>query len=95
MRGNIRVRLVSVSTLFIVAELQSAAFGQATYPSTFLWGAAMSAHQVEGLTGGGENADWYPFEHTPDHIYGNQNAELLPITGIAIWATSNSRPESV
>ena len=35
----------------------------------------MSAHQVEGLTGGGENADWYTFEHTPGHTYHNDTAD--------------------
>jgi beta-glucosidase len=57
-------------------EIQTPVLAQETYPSTFLWGAAMSAHQVEGLTGGGQNADWYPFEHTPGNIYGNQNADV-------------------
>ena len=33
------------------------------YPRTFLWGAAFSAHQTEGVEGGGEAGDWYRFEH--------------------------------
>jgi beta-glucosidase len=33
------------------------------YPSDFLWGAACSAHQTEGVDGGGEGGDWYRFEH--------------------------------
>ncbi|MFT3769649.1 MAG: glycoside hydrolase family 1 protein [Minicystis sp.] len=33
------------------------------YPRSFLWGAAFSAHQTEGRAGGGENGDWYRFEH--------------------------------
>lgn len=33
------------------------------YPADFLWGVAFSAHQTEGLAGGGENGDWYRFEH--------------------------------
>jgi beta-glucosidase len=35
----------------------------APYPRAFLWGAAFSAHQTEGLAGGGEHGDWYRFEH--------------------------------
>ncbi|APR79806.1 Beta-glucosidase [Minicystis rosea] len=34
-----------------------------SYPSSFLWGAAFSAHQTEGREGGGEHGDWYAFEH--------------------------------
>jgi beta-glucosidase len=33
------------------------------YPRNFEWGSALSAHQTEGVTGGGENSDWYAFEH--------------------------------
>src|SRR4051812_31441227 len=33
------------------------------YPRPFLWGAAFSAHQTEGVKGGGESGDWYKFEH--------------------------------
>jgi beta-glucosidase len=33
------------------------------YPEGFLWGAALSAHQTEGVAGGGEQGDWYRFEH--------------------------------
>jgi len=33
------------------------------YPRSFLWGAAFSAHQTEGMEGGGEHGDWYRFEH--------------------------------
>ena len=76
MRRKICLMIFSFSALFVIAHLQQPALAQATYPSTFLWGAAMSAHQVEGLTGGGENADWFPFEHTPGRIYGNANADV-------------------
>src|SRR5688572_16905104 len=31
------------------------------FPTDFLWGAATSAHQVEG---GNVNSDWWDFEHT-------------------------------
>lgn len=34
-----------------------------SYAPDFIWGAAFSAHQTEGVTGGGENGDWYQFEH--------------------------------
>jgi beta-glucosidase len=67
---------LSVFASFVIAELKPTARAQATYPSTCLWGAPMSAHQVEGLTDGGQNADWYPFEHTPGNIYDNQNADI-------------------
>jgi beta-glucosidase/6-phospho-beta-glucosidase/beta-galactosidase len=75
---RVRTCLIGLSIVasFAIAELKPAARSQATYPSTFLWGAAMSAHQIEGLTGGGQNADWYPFEHTPGNIYDNQNADI-------------------
>ena len=36
------------------------------YPENFEWGAALSAHQTEGVAGGGENSDWYRLEH-PKH----------------------------
>src|SRR5579885_2017347 len=34
------------------------------YPEGFVWGAALSAHQTEGKTGGAENGDWWVFEHS-------------------------------
>lgn len=40
----------------------STSFAGRSYPPNFLWGAAMSAHQVEGVSGGGENSDWWEFE---------------------------------
>jgi beta-glucosidase len=39
---------------------------QARYPQSFLWGAAYSAHQTEGVFGGGENGDWWAFEHSKE-----------------------------
>lgn len=59
-----------------MGALEPQATAQHSYPPTFLWGTALSAHQVEGKTGGGENADWYPFEHTPGKIYNNDTADL-------------------
>lgn len=59
-----------------MTQIQPAVMAQQTYPSSFLWGTALSAHQVEGLTGGGQNADCYPFEHTPGHIYNNDTADI-------------------
>jgi beta-glucosidase len=35
-----------------------------SYPDTFLWGTAISAHQTEGAFAGGENGDWYEIEHS-------------------------------
>jgi beta-glucosidase len=33
------------------------------YPEGFVWGVAFSAHQAEGVAGGGEAGDWFRFEH--------------------------------
>jgi beta-glucosidase len=76
MRSNIGLISLSLFASAMITQLQPAAVAQETYPSNFLWGTAMAAHQVEGLTGGGENADWYPFEHTPGHIYNNDTADI-------------------
>src|SRR4051812_20025436 len=73
---NARFTTPSIFTCLIGLQLQSTATAQTSYPSSFLWGTAMSAHQVEGLAGGGENADWYPFEHTPGHTYNNDTADI-------------------
>lgn len=59
-----------------ITGFHPAVIAQVTYPSTFLWGTAISAHQVEGLSGGGQYSDWYPFEHTPGNIYDNANADV-------------------
>jgi hypothetical protein len=37
---------------------------------------APTAHQIEGIAGGGQYADWYPFEHTPGNIYDKANADV-------------------
>jgi beta-glucosidase len=52
---------------------------KARYPANFLWGAALSAHQTEGAFDGGENADWYGFEHpviTPSPIKNGDTADV-------------------
>lgn len=60
--------------LFCAATSASAA---TPYPQGFLWGAAWSAHQTEGLGGGGENGDWYAFEHSsPSPIAGGATADV-------------------
>ncbi len=46
------------------------------YESAFLWGAAISAHQAEGVFGGGENSDWYQFEHAPGKILNGDTADI-------------------
>lgn len=38
------------------------------YSKNFLWGAAFSAHQTEGVFGGGEHGDWWNFEHPKEGI---------------------------
>lgn len=55
---------------------QSTSANSRAYGAQFLWGTAISAHQVEGLTGGGQNADWYPFEHTPGRIRNGDTADV-------------------
>src|SRR5690242_7993793 len=48
-----------------------------SYGPNFLWGTAMSAHQVEGQQGGGDNSDWYAFEHaTPCNIVNCETADI-------------------
>jgi hypothetical protein len=39
---------LSVFALAGVVQFPPAAMAQQAYPSTFLWGTAMAAHQVEG-----------------------------------------------
>jgi beta-glucosidase len=59
---------VSVALMLMWMTLLCLWGGQAhagSYPAGFLWGAAFSAHQTEGVTGGGEAGDWWKFEH-PD-----------------------------
>lgn len=51
-----------LSTIIVTIFMTSVSNAQA-YPPDFLWGAAFSAHQTEGVFGGGENGDWWDFEH--------------------------------
>lgn len=53
-------------------SIQSADAQQAS-PMNFLWGAAFSAHQVEG---GNDGSDWWEWEHTPGKIAGNQTTAV-------------------
>lgn len=46
------------------------------YHAGFLWGAAISAHQVEGKFDGGENGDWFRFEHMPGNVLNGDNADV-------------------
>jgi beta-glucosidase len=49
----------------------------AAYEPSFVWGAAASAHQTEGLFGKGENSDWYAFEHRdPSPIRNHDTADV-------------------
>lgn len=70
----------------VLAVLWIATFAQgaganllSSYPANFLWGAAFSAHQTEGKFEGGENGDWYAFEHPilrPSPIDNGDTADL-------------------
>ncbi len=54
---------IFIARAIVVYSFLSCGLSYATYPKTFLWGAAYSAHQTEGIQGGGANSDWYAFEH--------------------------------
>jgi hypothetical protein len=61
--------------IFLLLLVTSQAKAQ-IYPDSFIWGAAISAHQTEGAFDGGENGDWYQFEHqTPSPISNGDNAD--------------------
>jgi beta-glucosidase len=47
---------------------------QADFPAAFLWGAATSAHQVEG---GNVNSDWWDFEHRPGTAAGESSGDAI------------------
>ncbi|MET7425768.1 family 1 glycosylhydrolase [Dactylosporangium sp. NPDC005555] len=44
------------------------------FPDGFLWGAATSAHQVEG---GNTNNDWWDFEHAPATAAGESSGDAI------------------
>lgn len=65
-----------ISLLIAVLLLSKPAFSQ-SYSKNYLWGVAFSAHQTEGKAGGGENSDWYAFEHqNPSPIIGGDTADV-------------------
>ncbi|MEQ1878520.1 MAG: glycoside hydrolase family 1 protein [Bdellovibrionia bacterium] len=67
-------------TIFFASSLAAAA---PTYPETFLWGVAYSAHQTEGsVAGGGTGSDWYKFEL--DRRGGKTNIKNGDNTAVAI-----------
>lgn len=49
-----------------------------TFPSQFLWGAATSAHQIEGspLADGAGASIWHRFSHTPGNTVNDENADV-------------------
>lgn len=75
MRASLAIPTAILSLLlpFAVAGQNSSAI---RYGPKFLWGVASSAHQTEGLTEGGVNADWYAFEHTPGNIQNGDTADV-------------------
>ena len=50
----------------------------ARFPPGFLWGAATSAHQIEGspLADGAGASIWHRFSHTPGMVHGGDTADL-------------------
>jgi beta-glucosidase len=50
-------------TCFVLLQACEAPASPTTYPKNFVWGVAFSAHQAEGMEGGGEYGDWWSFEH--------------------------------
>src|SRR4051812_23053792 len=56
--------VASPAMIHLLAFLLSLSQAHAAYPDGFVWGAALSAHQAEGKSGGAENGDWYQFEHS-------------------------------
>ena len=48
------------------------------FPKGFLWGAATSAHQIEGspLADGAGPSNWYRFEHTPGNTAFGETADI-------------------
>ncbi len=49
------------------------------YPPGFIWGAAYSAHQTEGVQGGGELSDWWDFEHPQTGTSPIRNADTADL----------------
>ncbi len=49
-----------------------------TFPSQFLWGAATSAHQIEGspLADGAGPSIWHRFSHTPGNTANDETADV-------------------
>jgi beta-glucosidase len=73
------LRPVADLTLIIVVActaVQVRGQSQPRYGSQFLWGAAISAHQVEGSFGGGANSDWWLFEHVGNNILKGDTADI-------------------
>lgn len=73
--------LVNVLVITLLAAItgSSASAGGRTrtrYQPEFLWGAAISAHQVEGVFGGGTNSDWWFFEHFGNNILNGDTADI-------------------
>jgi beta-glucosidase len=64
--------------LFLLFTFTSQAWAQ-SYPDTFIWGAAISAHQTEGVFDGGENGDWYQFEHQSKSPISDQDTADLAV----------------
>jgi beta-glucosidase len=68
---------MKIVIFLLLTTLTTAEASAQTYPDSFIWGAAISAHQTEGAFEGGDNGDWYQFEHqTPAPILNGDNADL-------------------
>lgn len=69
-------RLLLLSWFIALLSGFPALQAQNSYGPQFLWGAAISAHQVEGTSGGGQYSDWYLFEHTNHNILNGDTADV-------------------
>ncbi len=67
---------IAIAALLLVNVAGVAQQRPPSYGPQFLWGAAISAHQAEGIPGGGQLSDWYVFEYTPGNILHGETADI-------------------
>src|SRR5262245_18844259 len=72
--------MLRILVVTLVTCLSSLAHAGGEYPKSFLWGAALSAHQTEGsLAGGGTGSDWYRHEHRRKPVIANGDTADLAV----------------